>query len=397
MVSTAYPPSKSPSSLELLSPSEVMTGEPTASQEVHVREYSVSRTTTAITLVHPFPAGETVHRRRRAPGLTSNTSNTAHSSPTPVDPAAGRRAAVSKVLKSLDLESAQSGSAGESSFSSGARFSAWTEGQPPMYGGISLALAYEAAARSVDANRRLHAFHGTFLRAGRPEKRLDLTTTTVRDGRSFSERRCAIHQAGSLIFEANCSFRKPPATGENPGLVDSLGRRGINHDPRSPPLVPDPEQCVDREKLRQVRLGPAWLEHPVNAVEVRLTDERLLEPGFRSAPRVSNWVRVPACAGLPERTRIALLLYASDRALLSTAALPHGIVWTRALGVSLHHTFWLHRVPQPADWHLFDSESYVAVDGLAMIRLFIFNREGLLVASAVQEALVQASIPNIIT
>ena len=64
----------------------------------------------------------------------------------------------------------------------------------------------------------------------------------------------------------------------------------------------------------------------------------------------------PIAKGLHE----ALLVYASDRTLLSTASRPHGLPWGKRLVASLDHAMWLHRPARYDDWVLYASHSPVA-------------------------------------
>jgi acyl-CoA thioesterase-2 len=71
------------------------------------------------------------------------------------------------------------------------------------------------------------------------------------------------------------------------------------------------------------------------------------------------WLR--AVAPLPDDIPFqqAVLAYASDMSLLSTAMRPHGVNW-RTPGLqtaSLDHAIWFHRPSNFNDWHLYDQKS----------------------------------------
>ena len=261
-------------------------------------------------------------------------------------------------------------------------FKTRTSGAGRLFGGMTLATAYLAADATVPEEHRLHWMSAVFLRPGRTEEPFEPRANPLRHGRSFSTVEAEVVQRGKPILRATSTFR---ATNAPSGL-----RRGIDHQFSAMPEAPPPEDCPDRETRRLREYGPEWLEHPVNAVEVRVTDPRHLKAEVEMPPRAINWVRVPGADDLPHHLRTALLLYASDRALISTAALPHGILWTRSVAATLDHTVWLHRDPHPGQWHLFVAESSVASDGLALIRLEVFHPDGDLIATCVQGGLVQA-------
>ncbi len=303
----------------------------------------------------------------------------------PAERAARRKIALDRVLDCFALE-ARGGSPPDLE----GRFTTLTQGPGRLYGGTSFALAYLAAQSTVDDARRLHSISGTFLRAGRSETELECDVLAARDGRSFSNRRGVVRQGSRVLFEGDIGFRIPLKEADPGEPRPLITRTGISHSVAKPPDdVPAPNDCLDREQERTRKLGLSWLEHPVNAVEVLVTDPKMLTPGVKLPPRAVNWVRVPGSDTLDEHLRIALLLYASDRALLSTAALPHGILWTKNQAVTLNHSVWLHQVPSPGRWHLFVAESRIAVDGLALIHVEMFSKQGELVATGMQEALVQ--------
>ena len=85
----------------------------------------------------------------------------------------------------------------------------------------------------------------------------------------------------------------------------------------------------------------------------------------------------------------AVLVYASDRGLLSTAGRPHGLMWGVGLGASLDHAVWLHHPVRFDDWMLYVTTSPVAFAGRGLVHGAIFRRDGTRVASVVQEGLIR--------
>ena len=291
---------------------------------------------------------------------------------------AGRRArALRHVLDSFDLQTVAQVDDRWTS-----RFETSTSGAGRLFGGMSLAAAYLGAQSTVPSGHRLHWMSAVFLLPGRTEEALEVRAEPLRHGRSFSSIESEVVQRGRSILRATSTFRSTRGS--------SGARQGIEHQFAEMPDAPPPDSCPDRETRRIREYGPTWLEHPVNAVEVRVTDPSHLRAEIEAPPRAVNWVRVPGARDLPHHLRVALLLYATDRALISTAALPHGILWTRSVAATLDHSIWLHRDPRPDEWHLFVAESSIATDGLALIRLEVFDGSGVLVATCEQGGLVQS-------
>src|SRR5689334_1761917 len=75
-----------------------------------------------------------------------------------------------------------------------------------VFGGMIVAQALNAAARTVDDGRRPHSLHGYFLRPANAGARAELTIERVRDGRAFASRAVTMAQDGAEIFRAMCSF-----------------------------------------------------------------------------------------------------------------------------------------------------------------------------------------------
>jgi acyl-CoA thioesterase-2 len=248
-------------------------------------------------------------------------------------------------------------------------------GQGRLFGGMVAGQSVMAAGMTVEPERRLHSLHAYFLRPGRHDRPLRFLVDRIRDGRSFTTRRVKAHQSGEAIFALEASYALPEG--------------GIEHqDPMSD--VRSPEESVDRESARLAKLGEEWQNHPVNAVEVRVTDDRNIAGGERTEPRQSYWMRLRGTIVDPgERLLTALFVYASDRALLSTAALPHGVHWGKGMAASLDHALWIHRGVDLHDWHLFDTASPVAFAGRGIVLGGIYRRDGVRVASVAQEALIR--------
>ena len=93
-----------------------------------------------------------------------------------------------------------------------------------------------------------------------------------------------------------------------------------------------------------------------------------------------------------------LLTYVSDYNLLTTATLPHtmGPLPNKDLFMaSLDHGMWFHRDFRIDDWLLYAMDSPSASNARGFARGNIFNKEGILVASVVQEGLMRLKKMNL--
>lgn len=251
-----------------------------------------------------------------------------------------------------------------------------------VYGGQAIAQALVAATRTVPQDRRVHSLHGYFVLAGDPKTPIDFAVERVRDGKSFTTRRCTATQRGQTIFSLEASFQ--------------IAEDGLTH-AIPMPAAPDPETLDDADALvarfRAFMPEPAarWLEKP-RALEMRIVaPERLLFPQNCPGGTQLIWFRVAGPLPETEAIHCALLAYLSDMTLLNTALVAHGrtIFDSRIQVASLDHALWVHEAPRVDKWLLYAQESPMAAHARALARGQIFSRDGKLIASVAQEGLVR--------
>ena len=245
-------------------------------------------------------------------------------------------------------------------------------GSGRLFGGLVAAQSVVAAGRTVERGV-LHSLHAYFLRPGRHDAPLRFLVHRIRDGRSFTTRRVVAHQGGEAIFNVSASFAVP--------------EDGISHQDGPMPDAPPPDDLPDWEAER-VRLMGKGLPPDPGPVEARVCDPDHPD-GRPQPPRKRIWLRPRG--PLPEDPLIhtAMLVYASDRALLSTAARPHGLPWGRRRGASLDHALWIHRPIRFDDWFLYAMESPVAHAARGLCLGAMYRRDGVRLASVAQEALIR--------
>jgi len=244
-------------------------------------------------------------------------------------------------------------------------------GEGRLFGGLVAAQAVIAASATVERGD-LHSLHAYFLRPGAHGVPIRLVVHRIRDGRSFTTRRVVAHQGGEAILGLESSFTRPEV--------------GISHqDPA--PEAEDPEGLRDWETLRaeMLRQPGAIRAQPI---EVRTCDPD--DPDGRPQPPEKRvWLRPVGRVPDDPRVHEALLVYASDRTLLSTAARPHGLPWGRRMVASLDHAMWLHRPARFDDWVLYASRSPVAHAARGLVFGALYDRAGVRIASVAQEGLIR--------
>jgi acyl-CoA thioesterase-2 len=254
-----------------------------------------------------------------------------------------------------------------------------------VFGGQVFAQALVAARRTVDAPREAHSVHGYFILPGDLAAPIVYFVDRLRDGNSFTTRRVTAIQHGQAIFNLSASFH--------------IAERGLEHQSAMPDVPPPESLPSELELIRNMADKIPESLRPV-LTQDRPLDFRPVDPGDpfhpeKGAPVRHVWFR--ALGALPDDTLThqAVLTYASDYRLLTTALQPHGISF-RAQELqlaSLDHSVWLHRPFRADDWLLYAMDSPLASGARAFTRGSIYTRAGALVASVAQEGLVRMRAP----
>ena len=255
-----------------------------------------------------------------------------------------------------------------------------------VFGGQVLGQALTAASATTEG-LVVHSLHAYFLRKGDHGASILYEVDRQRDGRSFSSRRVVAIQHGRPILNLAASFQRP--------------EEGLEHQVPMPD-VPPPEELEDMAALRQQLLArvpasklPRYLlqERPIEFRPVQrpqFLDPRPAEPSFQV------WFR--AVDRLPDEPDLhrAILAYASDYNLITTATRPHGLSYLEPNFqiASLDHAMWFQRPFRADEWMLYAIDSPTATGARALCRGMIFRRNGSLAAVVAQEGLMRIWQPS---
>ena len=245
-----------------------------------------------------------------------------------------------------------------------------------IFGGQIIAQAMMAAARTVDPDKQVHSLHAYFLRGGSEALPLHFRVHRAFDGRAFSNRRVVVRQEGKVIFNLTASFQKPEA--------------GFSHQVPMPDILP-PEKCWDYSEA--MARNPDIPDHMLE----RMAHPRPFElRSFRPAADAKatshyQWFRLRAPIEGDQLMHRALLSFASDMGLLSSAMLPHGLHWVTPglFSTSLDHAMWFHNDVQVDQWFVYVMDSDWTGGSRGINHGWIYSEDGTLVASVVQEGLLR--------
>ncbi|MFC1401605.1 MULTISPECIES: acyl-CoA thioesterase II [Streptacidiphilus] len=266
-------------------------------------------------------------------------------------------------------------------------FRGWCHAGAPLraFGGQVAAQALVAAGRTVETGRPVHSLHGYFMRPGDPRRPLVYEVERLRDGHSYSTRRVTAIQRGEAVFTLSASFKRPEESPERQAVM---------------PLLPGPEGLPNPYA--------EWAESGSEsywATTGRLTlDMRIMPPGTEGLPgRPAGveeqfvWLKSASKLAADDALlHVCALAYLSDLTLASTAALHLQLPRSQRNEApptvnlaSLDHAMWFHRPFRADEWLLFAQRSPSASDGRGLAQGEFYTRDGRLVASVVQEALVR--------
>ncbi|MEY9847216.1 acyl-CoA thioesterase [Streptacidiphilus sp. MAP5-3] len=265
-------------------------------------------------------------------------------------------------------------------------FRGWCHAGAPLraFGGQVAAQALVAAGRTVAEGRQVHSLHGYFMRPGDPRRPLVYEVDALRDGGSYSTRRVTAIQRGEAVFTLSASFKRPEESPDRQAVM---------------PNLPGPENLPDPYAAWAAG-GPEnyWGSTGRLTLDMRIVPRDL--PGQpQELPGVAQqFVWLKSAQKLPADEplmHVCALAYLSDLTLASTAALHLQLPRAERTEpshislASLDHAMWFHRPFRADEWLLFAQRSPSSSDGRGLAQGEFYTREGQLVASVVQEALIR--------
>ncbi|CAI2346209.1 unnamed protein product [Caenorhabditis sp. 36 PRJEB53466] len=267
------------------------------------------------------------------------------------------------------------------------------------YGGLIFAQAVAAAENTVETQFKPHSMHSYFLSAVLAAEPITYNVNKLKEGRSFVQRSVEGVQNGKLCFMLQVSFHKPE--------TESLIHQDLM------PQVPRPEGLKDMKEAviemkrlvneRLITLSPAMF-HRLMVLDNKayINQEDVFEMrcanlgnyyGFASdlRPEMCFWMKTKQRLGDDERLHRWLIACMSDSILIVSAMTPHfSQGFEDTLHVSLDHSLYFHRTDFRADeWLLCESRSTISAGARCFIQGRIWTRDGVLVASCGQEAIVR--------
>ncbi|MFN8032611.1 MAG: thioesterase family protein [Mycobacterium sp.] len=231
------------------------------------------------------------------------------------------------------------------------------------YGGHLAAQAMAAACGTLNPGFVPTSLHVQFLRGGEAGEPVSYEVERVYDGRTAASRRVLARQDGRLLVTATASFSVPADGPEH------AQRRSATTDPENlPPTGP---------------LGPAP-SLPLDEIDIRSEDDRSTGEFVRRL-----WWRVTA--PLPEDPLVhaGAAVYVTDIYGIDPVLQVHGHSMTDRSHrtATTDSSIWFHRPIRADRWNLLESRSPAAARGRGVMTGGLYDADGALTATLVQEGL----------
>lgn len=205
------------------------------------------------------------------------------------------------------------------------------------------------------------SLHATFLRAGQPDRLVELSVTRLHDGRTSASRLVTVAQDETPIMTASLRFFEPFDAPEWQGQV--LYDVGPGDGAQEDAAVSRLELLADFEVRAAVaHQGGRAVMHPY-------------------------WVRYRHPLPSDPLVHAGLVALLTDIGVSGSARRPGTPLRERLAPVSLDHALWWHRPVRADDWLLITARSLTESGGRALARGEVATLTGVLVASFVQDAL----------
>lgn len=235
-----------------------------------------------------------------------------------------------------------------------------------VFGGQLLAQSI-VAARAAHPDMPVKTINTVFARAASADAPIEITAEPTHGGRTFASSTVTVHQGGRLCARSL--------------VLLSADEADLIHHADPSPAVPGPEAAAP-----VAHGGDDWEIRVVGGVDVS-------DPAQVRPPDLDVWTRFPLGPDDPASGQ-ALLAYASDGFLIGTAMLPHEGVGQAQAHVSLStgvvsHTLTFHEPFSARHWLLLSHHSDHAGRGRCHGRGDVFTRDGVLVASFVQDGMIR--------
>jgi acyl-CoA thioesterase-2 len=249
-----------------------------------------------------------------------------------------------------------------------------TYGSMGIFGGHFLGQALNACFATVEETKFAQSLHAYFLNPGNPEANINYRVHRLKEGRGTDIRSVTAEQNGRAVFQMMASFK--------------FHEVGDEHQKPMPDVI-SAQAALKKAEQEGKNFSPPLMVAD-RATLVLISDHFIPEAFVKGrAAEIQLWMKSNHDQSLSEREHQSLLAFLSDGPLMFNSALPHGVPFTTHRMTSLDHSVWFHRPCDTSQWLLYDQRSEAAADGRGLNEGEIFDTEGNLVMTCMQESMLR--------
>lgn len=303
-----------------------------------------------------------------------------------------------------------------------------------IYGGLCIAQSMVAAQCTVPSGFVVHSMHGQFAVAGNADEALIYQVSKVSDGKNFATRTVNVVQRQRTNFTAIVNFVRLTSS--------SSSKREIKHSEPMPQGIPEPpgETAIVKVTNLNVESSSTTTIYPYLTKKIGIVNSHSTNPHEKC---IHQWNkangRITSQGGVP--AHLAAMAYICDNYFVGTTPHVHGI-WNfvkppltefdvggpnPALGSAIHdripkstpagwpansnegkkeprigmmvtlsHTMFFHAptAVRADEWMLAEYRSHWADSGRGLATQKIWSRDGVLLATCVQEGIIRLEDPD---
>lgn len=256
---------------------------------------------------------------------------------------------------------------------------------PKAYGGDMV--AQSIAAANLTCDKTLHSVHSYFMRPVEVSQQVRYEVEMLRDGRNYATRGVRAFQQGKPVFVMFASFACAANGGSYQSAMPSLPQ---------PEVLPSAADYLAGAPVAEQGVAAAQARHYWSygrSFDMRHVPGPLyLRVDGETVAHQAVWVK--SFAELPDDDRLhqAALAYACDYTIIEPTLRVLGHYWSEPglVTASLDHAMWFHRRARVDQWLLYAQQSAAAVNGRGLGMGSFFTRDGTLIATVIQEAMIAA-------
>jgi acyl-CoA thioesterase-2 len=244
-----------------------------------------------------------------------------------------------------------------------------------IFGGQVLGQAIAAAQKTV-SEKKIHSAHAYFLRMGNHDLSVVYHVDNTRDGKSYSSRTVTATQQGNIIFTMMCSFQ-----------VDEVSEFDYSIAPNTQSLfIEDGIEVNLEDNLEGINTKARAISVP-QPFTIRLPNKKNDAKDTIERFNIKSNQTIPNDPSLHN----AIFAYVSDFRLLASSlrAVGYRFKIKETMLATICHTIWFHRDIKVDDWLHSIYEPISLINGRGISKGAIYNKEGLLLATTMQEGVVR--------